>query len=156
MTTQFDNYFHNLIENMTVNDVANVGTGWNDRAGGVPKILGPIQRRKKPKKQTIKENITKYHEIEFVCCNPEYPNATKPETQKQMFEYLQTIDGAIPLLQDWGEGQTSLTVVYKNPDIGKRIKKAANQIGIDIDLIQTVDDNYVDRIVRGEHAGQIN
>lgn len=51
MTKNFDNFFHRLLEDMTANDVANVGTGWNDSAGGVPKILGPIQRRKKPKKR---------------------------------------------------------------------------------------------------------
>lgn len=45
MTTQFDNYFHNLIENMTVNDVANVGTGWFDSKGSVPKVLGCMQKR---------------------------------------------------------------------------------------------------------------
>jgi hypothetical protein len=104
----------------------------------------------------VKENNARYTEIEFVCCNPEYPNATDPETQLRMFERLKKIEGAIPLLQDWDDGQTSLSVVYSTPNVGKEIKNAARQIGIEIDLIQNVDDNYVDRIIRGEHDGQVN
>ena len=59
MTDNFDNFFHQILEDMTANDVANVGTGWTDDKGGIPKVLGGIQRRsgmsKKKKKKPIKE-----------------------------------------------------------------------------------------------------
>jgi hypothetical protein len=63
MTNNFDTFFHQILEYMTANDVANVGTGWddnNDNKGGVPKeVLGGMLRRsgisKKKKKKPIKE-----------------------------------------------------------------------------------------------------
>lgn len=65
MTVNFDHFFNSIIENMVANDVANVGTGWsgagdNDTAGGIPKVLGPMQTRKgtiKKKKNLLKKNM---------------------------------------------------------------------------------------------------
>jgi hypothetical protein len=45
MTNNFDTFFHQILEDMTANDVANVGTGWADDKGGIPKVLGGMQRR---------------------------------------------------------------------------------------------------------------
>jgi hypothetical protein len=46
MTDNFDTFFHQILENMTANDVANVGTGWTDDKGGIPEgVLGGTQRR---------------------------------------------------------------------------------------------------------------
>lgn len=98
-----------------------------------------------------------YKEIEFVCVNPEYPDATDPELQKNILNALKKIPGVIPLMQVWddySEGQCSLTAIYKGADKRKQIMKLANQLGVEIDLEQPVSDDYVDRAIRGEHEGQ--
>ena len=44
--------------------------------------------------------IESYKEIEFVCANPEFPNATDPVLQNKLFVELEKIPGVIPLYQD--------------------------------------------------------
>jgi hypothetical protein len=99
-----------------------------------------------------------YKEIEFICVNPQFPNATDPELQKQMFVNLKKIPGVIPLWQEWGdysEGQLSLSAIYKDRAARSKILSLAKQLGVKIDLEQSVNDGYVDRAIRGEHEGQI-
>jgi pyrimidine deaminase RibD-like protein len=106
----------------------------------------------------IMEAKPQYKEIEFVCANPEFPDATDPKLQRKMYDELKKIPGVIPLLQDQGdysEGQMSLTAIYKDPNIKSFIFKLAKSLGVVVDLIQPVTDNYVDRAIRGEHEGQI-
>lgn len=110
--------------------------------------------------QKFYESLTnsKYKEIEFVCANSEFKNSTSLEAQKKLYQDLKKIDGVIPLWQDWSdEDQTqfSLTAIFKDPNIQKDIIKLAKNNGVQIDIIQNVDDNYVDRAIRGEHVGQI-
>lgn len=98
-----------------------------------------------------------YKEIEFVCSNPNFLDATDPELQKQMYVGLKRIPNVIPLMQDQGdysEGQCSLTAIYKDHSVRGQILKLAKQLGIQVDLEQTVSDDYVDRAIRGEHEGQ--
>jgi hypothetical protein len=98
-----------------------------------------------------------YKEIEFVCANPKFPEATDPKLQKQMYRGLQQISGVIPLLQDqseYSEGQYSLTAIYKDPSVRFQILKLAKRLGVQVDLEQPVSDDYVDRAIRGEHYGQ--
>ncbi len=98
-----------------------------------------------------------YKEIEFVCANPDFPEATDPKLQKQMYAGLQQIPGVIPLFQDqsdWSEGQYSLTAIYKDRAVRGAILKLAKQLGVQVDLEQPVSDDYVDRAIRGEHEGQ--
>jgi hypothetical protein len=99
-----------------------------------------------------------YKEIEFMCVNPEFPDATDPKLQKQMYAGLKKIPGVIPLLQDhsdYSQGQTSLTAIYKHSAVRREILKLANQLGIQVDLEQPVSDDYVGRAQRGEHEGQL-
>ena len=109
--------------------------------------------------QNINEVATRYKEIEFVCVNPQFPDATDPKLQKQMYEKLKQIPGVIPLWQEWGdysEGQASLSAIYKDRSARANILKLAKQLGVSVDLEQTVEDDYVDRAIRGEHDGQNN
>jgi hypothetical protein len=106
----------------------------------------------------VTEAKTQYKEIEFVCANPEFPDATDPKLQQKMYDELKKIPGVIPLFQnqsDYSEGQMSLTAIYKDPNIKQFILKLAKSLGVTVDLIQPVTDNYVDRAIRGEHEGQI-
>lgn len=110
----------------------------------------------------IKQGVTEgrssgYKEIEFICANPKFPNATDPKLQKQMYAGLKQIPGVIPLFQDqsdYSEGQYSLTAIYKDRDVRGQILKLAKQLGVKVDLEQPVTDDYVDRAIRGEHEGQ--
>jgi hypothetical protein len=100
---------------------------------------------------------SQYREIEFVCANPEFPEATDPELQKQMYIGLKKIPGVIPLLQDWdeySEGQKSLVAIYKSRESKQKILALAKQLGVSIDLEQPVSYEYVDRAISGEHEGQ--
>lgn len=100
-----------------------------------------------------------YKEIEFVCVNPNFPNATDPELQKRMYQGLKQIGGVIPLWQEWGDysaGQASLSAIYKDRSARAKILKLARQLGIQIDLEQPVSDDYVDRAMQGEHEGQLS
>lgn len=99
-----------------------------------------------------------YKEIEFVCVNPQFPDATDPALQKKMYLGLKQIPGVIPLWQEWGdysEGQVSLSAIYKDKKQRTMILSLAKQLGVQIDLEQPVNDSYVDRAIRGEHEGQI-
>jgi 8-oxo-dGTP pyrophosphatase MutT (NUDIX family) len=109
-------------------------------------------------KLNLNESRDSYKEIEFICVNPQFPDATDPELQKQMFAKLKQIPGVIPLWQEWGdysEGQLSLSAIYKDRAVRSKILSLAKQLGVEIDLEQPVSDNYVDRAIRGEHEGQI-
>jgi len=109
-------------------------------------------------KLNLNESRDSYKEIEFICVNPQFPEATDPELQKQMFAKLKQIPGVIPLWQEWGdysEGQLSLSAIYKDRTARSKILSLAKQLGVEIDLEQPVNDNYVDRAIRGEHEGQI-
>lgn len=109
------------------------------------------------KKGVAEGSVSGYKEIEFVCVNPKFPEATDPKLQKQMYLGLQKIPGVIPLLQNWSdmsEGQTSLTAIYKDRESRQQILALAKRLGVSIDLEQPVSHDYVDRAVRGEHEGQ--
>jgi predicted chitinase/GNAT superfamily N-acetyltransferase len=120
------------------------------------RILGPKERFKN--KQGVAEGRARYKEIEFVCANPDMCDATDPVKQQQLYKALTKIPGVIALYQDqseYSEGQMSLSAIFKDPQVKKQILQTAKQFGVAVDLEQPVDDNYVDRAIRGEHYGQI-
>jgi ribosomal protein S18 acetylase RimI-like enzyme len=105
----------------------------------------------------VTEAPAEYKEIEFVCVNPQFPDATDPALQKKMYRGLKQIDGVVPLWQEWGdysEGQASLSAIYQDSDSRDKILSLAKQLGVKVDLEQAVSDDYVDRAMRGEHEGQ--
>lgn len=110
------------------------------------------------KNESIAEGRVQYKEIEFVCANPEFCDATDPVKQQQLYKALTKIPGVIALYQDqseYSEGQMSLSAIFKDPQVKKQILQTAKQFGVAVDLEQPVDDDYVDRAIRGEHYGQI-
>jgi hypothetical protein len=107
----------------------------------------------------ISEIRSNYKEIEFVCVNPQFPDATSPELQKQMYLGLKQIQGVIPLWQEWGdysEGQASLSAIFNDRSARSKVIVLAKQLGVEVDLEQPVSDDYVDKAIRGEHDGQIS
>lgn len=98
-----------------------------------------------------------YKEIEFICANPEFCDATDPVKQQQLYKALTKIPGVIPLYQDqseYSEGQMSLTAIYQDRPSRQKILALAKQLGVKVDLERPVSDDYVDRAIRGEHEGQ--
>jgi len=126
------------------------------------KLIRPSNLDDKAKKIFNEQGVAEgrgfaYKEIEFVCANPEFPDATDPKLQKQMYAGLKQIPGVIPLFQDqsdYSEGQYSLSAIYKDRDVRGQILKLAKQLGVRVDLERPVTDDYVDRAIRGEHEGQ--
>jgi hypothetical protein len=106
----------------------------------------------------LEESASSYREIEFVCANPDFCDATDPEQQRQLYQQLQKIPDVIPVYQDqsdYSAGQFSLSAIYKTAEQRRQIMTAARALGVAVDLVQPVDDDYVDRAVRGELEGQI-
>ena len=56
---------------------------------------------------------------------------------------------------DYSAGQFSLAAIYQTTAQQRQIKAAARALGVAVDLARPVDDDYVDRAVRGELEGQI-
>jgi hypothetical protein len=93
-----------------------------------------------------------------VCANPDFCDATDPEQQQQLYQQLKKIPGVIPVYQDqsdYSAGQFSLSAIYQTTAQQRQIKAAARALGVAVDLARTVDDDYVDRALRGELEGQI-
>ena len=108
--------------------------------------------------QDLDESAGTYREIEFVCANPDFCDATDPEQQQQLYQQLKKIPGVIPVYQDqsdYSAGQFSLAAIYQTTAQQRQIKAAARALGVAVDLARPVDDDYVDRAVRGELEGQI-
>lgn len=106
----------------------------------------------------VDESRSSYREIEFVCANPDFCDATDPEQQRQLYQQLQKIPGVIPVYQDqsdYSAGQFSLSAIYQTAEQRRQIMAAARALGVAVDLVQPVDDDYIDRAVRGELEGQI-
>mgnify|MGYP003349655304 CR=1 FL=1 len=92
----------------------------------------------------ISEVANGYKEIEFVCVNPKFPDATDPVKQKQMYIGLTQIPGVMPLWQEWGdysEGQASLSAIYKDKSVRAKVLSLAKQLEVQIDLEQPVSDD---------------
>ena len=103
-----------------------------------------------------------YKEIEFVCVNSGFDDATNDKKQLELKSELQQIPGVVVIHQDWsdeGNQQLSLAAIVTDRDnyrsIASTIKKLAAKHGVAIDMINDVDDNYVDRAIRGDHPNQV-
>ena len=145
-------------EHKYIKDLEKTGLTTTDIDPVDPKQPKGMKRQKVDPTYNVSEaRSSGYKEIEFVCVNPQFPDATDPKLQQQMYAGLQKIPGVIPLWQDqsdYSEGQSSLTAIYKDRVVRKEILKLAKQLGVTVDLEQPVSDSYVDRAIRGEHEGQ--
>lgn len=91
-------------------------------------------------------------EIEFVCCNPEFEDATSPQAQEALMHSLRTVPGLATYRQDWGEGQTSLSSVIRRDaprHVEQTIRRLAKRHGVEVDLVNDVDDRHLDELYNG-------
>jgi soluble lytic murein transglycosylase-like protein len=100
-----------------------------------------------------------YPEVEFVCHNEQYPDSTHLDSQQALERDLRNMEGIVVLRQDWSNEhdgrQISLSAIVLDRSLLQQVKDAARRHGVKIDMINKVDNDYVDRAVRGEHDGQI-
>jgi hypothetical protein len=98
------------------------------------------------------ENFNEYKEIEFVCVNSGINSNTTTENQLNLYNDLKQIDGLLPYIQDWSEGdniQKSLAVILLDKGLEPKVIELAKKHHIEIDLINSVDDKKVDDIISG-------
>lgn len=92
-------------------------------------------------------------EIEFVCCNPKFDDATRPESQIALMNSLRSVPGLHVYREDWGDGQTSLAAIMGESapkHAHQTIKSLAKRHGVKIDLVQ---DTHPDKVEWLESGG---
>lgn len=92
-------------------------------------------------------------EIEFVCCNPAFDDATSPSAQEGLMNALSTVPGVVTYRQDWGEGQTSLAAIIKHSapkHAHQTVKRLAKRHGVAIDLTEDVPESRLDDLYAGQ------
>ena len=107
--------------------------------------------RKKKKSESICES----YEIEFVCVNPNFCDATEQKNQDKLFQALRAVPGIIVYKQDF-DAHNSMAAIIKDEadtDAPKLIKKLAQQHKVAIDLENDVSQGMMDDIVSGRLEG---
>ena len=95
-------------------------------------------------------DVKKYEEIEFVCVNPDYFEATCPVDQESLWKDLSSVEGIVAYKQNWGDGQISLAVILRGPESKNEIFSLAKRHGVRVDMTNTRTDRFLDLIVRGD------
>jgi hypothetical protein len=94
-------------------------------------------------------------EIEFVCSNAEFKNATSPESQHSLMTALSSVPGLHVYRQDFGD-QQSLAAIVKH-DAPKHtmrtVTSLAKRHGVNVDMVNDVDDKHVDNVVNRDLEG---
>ena len=98
-----------------------------------------------------------YPEIEFVCANDEYCDATDPEAQNALWNSLRSVEGIVSYKQDWSHDDpvgnpVSMAVIIKDPAALGKVKALADEHGVEIDLdsIERRNEKYLDTLASGE------
>lgn len=108
--------------------------------------------------EILTDSSEQYTEIEFLCVNPAFTDATPLEKQDKLYTALHDIDGVIIVRQDWddmSEGQKSLSVIYTTDDQRNQILQLAQDIGVEIDIEQEVSADYTHRAATGNLDNQM-
>jgi hypothetical protein len=78
-----------------------------------------------------------YKEIEFVCVNSYYENATPLERQERLYDALQALPGVFVYRQDFTNGdemQVMMAAVLIDPSQEAAVLRLAAEHGVEIDL----------------------
>jgi hypothetical protein len=99
-----------------------------------------------------------YTEIEFVCANPGYPNATSPRSQQALLSDLKRVEDVLVYRQNWSDmeaGQCSMAAILLDPNQKATVMGLAKRHGVAVDIVDTVDDGKVRDVVQGKLENQI-
>jgi len=107
--------------------------------------------RKKKKNESIRES----YEIEFVCVNPNFCDATEQKNQDRLFQALRAVPGIIVYKQDFDEHNSMAAIIKDEADTDapKLIQKIAQQHKVAIDLENDVSQSMMDDIITGRLEG---
>ena len=107
--------------------------------------------RKKKKNESIRES----YEIEFVCVNPKFCDATEQKNQDRLFQALRAVPGIIVYKQDFDEHNSMAAIIKDEADTDapKLIQKIAQQHKVAIDLENDVSQSMMDDIITGRLEG---
>ena len=106
---------------------------------------------KKKKSESIRES----YEIEFVCVNPDFCDATEQKNQDKLFQALRAVPGIIVYKQDF-DVHNSMAAIIKDEedtDAPAKIQQLAKQHGVSIDLENDVSQDMLDDIATGRLEG---
>ena len=107
--------------------------------------------RKKKKSESIRES----YEIEFVCVNPNFCDATEQKNQDKLFQALRSVPGIIVYKQDFDEHNSMAAIIKDEADTDapKLIQKLSQQYKVAIDLENDVSQGMMNDIVSGRLEG---
>ena len=121
------------------------------------KIIDQINKRRKElgTKEETSESIRESYEIEFVCVNPNFCDATEQKNQDKLFQALRAVPGIIVYKQDFDEHNSMAAIVKdeEDTDAPALIKKLAQQNKVGIDLENDVSQGMMDDIITGRLEG---
>lgn len=89
--------------------------------------------------------LNEFVEVEFVCVNDSFPDATKQEQQDELFDALREVPNIVVYKQDFGEHNSMAAIVFDDTDIFE-IEDIAVENGVAVDEIQSVPRSRVDDI----------
>lgn len=99
----------------------------------------------------IKEVIREAYEIEFVCVNPNFCDATEQKNQDALFNALKSVSGIVVYRQDFGVHNSMAAIIKDENDsiAPKKIQKLAKQHNVEIDLENDISQDMIDDIITG-------
>ena len=103
----------------------------------------------------FKDLICEAYEIEFVCVNPNFCDATEQKNQDALFDALKSVPGIIVYKQDF-DVHNSMAAIIKDEDdknAPAKIQQLAKQHGVGIDLENDVSQSMIDDIVTNSLEG---
>ena len=101
------------------------------------------------------EGLNEALEVEFVCVNDSFPDATKQEQQDELFAALREVPGALVYRQDFGE-HNSMAVIVRDEDAIPEIKRLAQENSIAIDMYNEVSERFIDSIYNNTLEGLVD
>ena len=101
------------------------------------------------------ELVNEALEIEFVCVNDSFPDATKQEQQDELFASLREVPGVLVYRQDFGE-HNSMAVIVRDEDSIPEIKRLAQENGVAIDMYSDVSERFIDSIYNNTLEGFVD
>lgn len=100
-----------------------------------------------------------YREVEFVCANSDFAGfKDQLEKHNRLYDILKQNEGIIAYRQDFSDGDTkqySFAVILLDDERLSFVRKQADKIGLEIDLISEVPERFVDRVIRKELENQM-
>jgi hypothetical protein len=137
--------------------VAVYSDGYKELIGGNTRLTAMMAKDGKATVWAFKvpdevATLAEAKEIEFVCVNPAYDDATKQHEQDALFQALKDVPGVIVYRQDFDIHNSMAAILKSNADV-KEIKALAKKHNVKIDLTKNVSDRFIDALYTGDLEG---